>query len=290
MSMYDVSGACDMHVHCEPDLTGFVGDDMEVAQACVNAGYKAFLIKAHHESTASRAYHVRKRFPEMKTYGSIVLNTPVGGINPSAVEIALQLGIKEIFMPSTYARAHTAIHGKPGAFGYRTSTLKVDADTVYILNENGGLKPEVLTVLELARDYNVPIGTCHLSEEEIFQLAQKGKELRAKILITHPHFHPPKLSDDALRALIELGAKIELCAATVCPFPGYGKLDQVVETIRAVGYHNFFITSDAGTPTKPMPPETLSCYLSMLLVKGVEKQKLDYMCKEHPIQIFSIED
>jgi hypothetical protein len=206
------------------------------------------------------------------------------------VEIALQLGIKEIFMPSTYANAHVAIHGRPGAFGYRPSTLKVDAPTVSICDENGNLRPEVDAILELARDYRVPVGSCHLDESEIFLLARRGQEIGAKILITHPHFHPPNISDASLLELVELGAKVELCAATVCPVPGFGKLEQVAATIRTINYRNIFITSDAGTPTKPMPPDALSCYLSMLLVKGIEKEKLDYMCKEHPVDIFSIED
>jgi hypothetical protein len=286
--MYDVTGACDMHIHTTPDLADRVGDDFEVAECCQRAGYRAFLIKSHNENTASRAYHVRKHFPDIKAYGSITLNAPVGGLNPCAAEVALQMGAKEIFMPTSYALAHSKIHGKPGSYKDRKSTLRFEAEPITVLDGDGNLKPEVVTILELARDYSVPVGTAHLSQEEVFAIAKMGKDLKTKILITHPHFHPPNLPDEAVKALVALGAKVELCAGTVNPVPGYGRVEQVVSCINAVGYENFIISSDAGTPTKPMPPETLSAYLYCLLVKGIERKKLDWMFRDHPAELFEL--
>lgn len=288
MPMFDVSGACDMHIHSAPDLAERVGDDFEIAQSCINAGYRTFMIKSHFECTASRAYFVRKQFPQIQAYGSITLNATVGGLNPVAVDLALQLGIKEIFMPTSYALAHTKIHGTPGGYAHRKSTFKAQAEPITILDDGGNLKPEVLTILELARDANVPVGSAHLGENEIFPLIKKGCEMGTKMIVTHPHLRPPQLSDSAVKELVEMGACVELCAATVNPVPGYGRVEQVVSCINAVGYQHFFISSDAGTPSKPMPPDTLSAYLYCLKMKGIEKEKLDYMFKEHPVEVFSL--
>ena len=156
------------------------------------------------------------------------------------------------------------------------------------MDSDGNLKPEVLTILELARDYNVPVGTAHLGETEIFALVKKGCEMGTKMIVTHPHFCPPRLSDSAVAELAAMGAYVELCAATVNPVPGYGRVDEVVSCINAVGYQHFFISSDAGTPSKPMPPDTLSAYLYCLKMKGITKEKLDYMFKKHPLEVFSL--
>lgn len=288
MAMFDVSGACDMHIHCGPDLTERIGDDFEIAQACFKGKYRAFLIKSHLECTASRAYHVRKQFPGILAFGSISLNSPVGGLNPSAVEIALKMGIKEIFMPTSYAYAHTKIHGNPGSYKHRKANFQYQPEPITILDDNKDLKPEVSIILELARDYGVPIGTAHLSEEEIFQLVKAASSIKTKIIVTHPHYHPPHLSNESVRELVNMGAIVELCASTVSPVPGYGRIEQVVSCINEVGYRHFIISSDAGTPTKPMPPETLSTYLYCLLSQGIEMKKLDYMFKDHPAEFFKI--
>jgi hypothetical protein len=290
MPMYDVSGAHDMHVHCAPDIVDRVGDDFEVARACRRAGYKSMLIKSHIESTVSRAYHVNKDVSGLNVYGAITLNSPVGGINPTAAEIALKLGAKEIFMPTSYSAAHAKIHGRPGRWAFRKDVLHVETEPVSVLDDRKRLLPEVSTILELAKEYAVPVGTGHLSAEEIILLCEKAHQIGTQIIITHPHFHPPNLDDTTLTRLVSQGAKIELCAGTVYPVPGYGRVEQVVQSIQSVGYKNFMITSDAGTPTKPMPPDTLSAYLYCLMMRGIPKEQLDFMFKENPAQIFGIPD
>lgn len=288
MSMYDVSGAHDMHVHAAPDLAERVGDDFEIAEICLNAGYKSILLKSHLESTASRAFLAHKVVPDLNIYGSITLNTPVGGINPSAVEIALKQGVKEIFMPTSYSLAHSQIHGKPGSYKHRTSDLKIESEPICIVDDNNDLLPETIAILELARDYKVPIGTAHLSEKEIIALVYKASIIGTEIIITHPHFHPPNLGNSIVKELVKLGAKVELCAGTVFPVPGYGRVEQVVSLIKEVGYKNIFITSDAGAPSKPMPPDTLSTYLYCLYMKGIPKEHIDYMFKINPVKIFNL--
>lgn len=288
MSMYDVSGAHDMHIHSSPDTAERVGDDLEIAEVCLKAGYKSILLKSHFESTVSRAKIAQKFYPDLNIFGSITLNTPVGGINPTAVEIALKLGAKEIFMPTSYSSAHAMIHGKPGAYKHRSSDFRVESKAISIIDENDNLLPEIITILELARDYGVPIGTAHLSKGEILLLTKAASEIKTKLIITHPHFHPPNLDDATLELLVSLGVKIELCAGTVFPVPGFGRVDQVVQTIKKIGYRNCYISSDAGALTKPLPPDTLRPYLYGLSIKGIPKEHLEYMYKEHPVELFGI--
>ena len=288
MPMYDVSGAHDMHIHCSPDIVDRIGDDFEIARVCRKAGYKSMLIKSHIESTTSRAYHVNKEVTGLNVFGAIALNAPVGGINPTAVEIALKMGAKEIFMPTSYSAAHTKIHGRPGSWAYRKDMLRIKTEAVPILDDDKNILPDVSIVLELAKEYTVPVGTGHLSAEEILPLCEQAHRIGTQIIITHPHFHPPNLDDVTLLRLVSMAAKIELCAGTVYPVPGYGRVEQVVKTIQTVGYKNFLISSDGGIPTRPLPPETLSAYLYCLMLKGIPKEQLDFMFKDNPACVFGI--
>lgn len=288
MPMFDVAGACDMHIHTGPDFVERVGDDFEVAAACEKAGMKAILLKSHMESTVSRAYHAQKTVQTLKVYGALVLNSSVGGFNPFAAEAAMQYGAKEIFMPTFCAQADFKVHGKGAAALYKYG-LRTEAATLCALDENGSLKPEVKQILELARDYKVPIGSSHLGADEIFALAAFAHDIGAPLIITHPEYKIPNLQPDQIRALASLGAYIEITAGAVFPIPGCSTITHDIDLIEAAGYQNCFITSDAGTPTKPMPADVLSSYAYCLQKKGMATEKIRYMLCEKPLEVFGIE-
>ena len=287
MPMFDVTDACDMHIHTGPDFVERVGDDLEVALACEKAGLKAILLKNHMESTVSRAYHAQKTVQNLKVYGALVLNSAVGGFNPFAAEAAMQSGAKEVFMPTFCSEADFKVHGKGASALYKYG-LKTKAPTLSALDNDGGLKPEVKQILELARDYHVPIGSSHLGANEVLSLARFAHEIGAPLIITHPEYKIPNLQPDQVRALAELGAYIEITAGAVFPIPGCSTITHDIELIEAAGYQNCFISSDAGTPTKPMPAEVLSSYAYCLQKKGMEKEKIKYMLCEKPIEVFRL--
>lgn len=288
MSMYDVTGACDMHIHTGPDFVERVGDDSEVAVACEAAGFRAILLKNHMEPTVSRAYHAQKQVNNLKVYGSLVLNSAVGGINPFAAEAAMRFGAKEIFMPTFCSKADFAVHGK-GEKELHKYGIKTPIVPYGILTEDGALTKETKEIVALGRDYDVPIGTSHLSYEEIVPLCRLARDLGAKLLITHPEYKIPMLMSAQVAELAELGAIIEMTAGAVFPIPGCSTIAHDIELIEAAGAKNCIISSDAGTPTKPMPAEVLSSYLYCLKKKGLDKAKIDYMFRDHPAEFFGLE-
>lgn len=288
MAMYDVSGACDMHIHTGPDFVERVGDDVEVAKACEAAGFRAILLKNHMESTVSRAYHAQKQVDSIKVYGSLVLNASVGGINPLAAEAAMKMGAKEVFMPTFCSKADFAVHGK-GKEALHKYGMKTSIEPYGVLDELGNLIPEVGQILELSRDYHVPIGTSHLGYAEIVPMCKLARDIGATIIITHPEYKIPMLAPEQLAELASLGAVIEMTAGAVFPIPGCSTIAHDIKLIEAAGAENCFISSDAGTPTKPMPAEVLSSYLYCLKKKGVDTGKIDYMFREAPVTIFGLD-
>ena len=116
MSVYPMKGVIDMHVHTNPDLRLRAYDDLELTDAAVKVGARAIVIKTHQGTTMDRAYlcnrynkivHGDKDFT---MFGSITLNHPVGGLNPVAVEVALKLGAKVVWLPTQHAQNLSLIH------------------------------------------------------------------------------------------------------------------------------------------------------------------------------------
>jgi len=95
-----IRGGIDLHVHAAPDAHDRKTDCLELVQKARECGMAGVLIKDHVTLTSDRAYILNKIHPDFKVYGSLVLNYTVGGLNPTAVEGAVQLGCRVVFMPT----------------------------------------------------------------------------------------------------------------------------------------------------------------------------------------------
>ena len=113
MNNHLMKGIIDMHVHSNPDLRHRAYDDFELMEAGIRVGARAIVIKTHQGTTMDRAYlcnrHneiVHKGTNEFTMFGSITLNQVVGGLNVRAVETALKLGAKVVWLPTQSAKNH----------------------------------------------------------------------------------------------------------------------------------------------------------------------------------------
>jgi hypothetical protein len=179
MATISVEGAIDLHVHSYPCLFSRIGDDRLIAQAAATAGMQAIMLKNHIESTVSRAYLLGPEFPDFKVFGGIVLNSYVGGINPAAVEAALRLGGKAVWMPTIDAARHVAIFGSPGVYDCQKGGRTNGGEGISLLKD-GTLIPEALEVMKLAADYNVMLATSHISQPEAQALVTAAKEMASR--------------------------------------------------------------------------------------------------------------
>jgi hypothetical protein len=95
-----IKGAYDLHVHSAPDVLPRKMDDIEMAQRIIDAGMAGYAIKSHYFCTAERAALINKMYPQCNALGAITLNSSVGGINPTAVEMAARAGAKIVWFPT----------------------------------------------------------------------------------------------------------------------------------------------------------------------------------------------
>lgn len=291
--LVDLEGAIDLHVHTHPCLFPRLCDDYTAAQAAAAAGLRGIVLKCHHESTVSRAREVGRQVEGFKVFGGIVLNTYVGGINPAAVEAALRMGGKIVWMPTIDAAYHAKVHGSRGKYdvqegGNTGGTEELAGITIW--DDEKNLTPNTWEILQLITKYDAILGTCHLSPEEIYALVRAAREVGVKkILITHPFFKVPRLTLEQLKELVALGATAEFGYCTVSPMWHYATIEEIFGAIKALGVVNAVLISDAGQRHNPMPHESLRVFAQCLYEKGLSEGEIRQMVVQKPAELLGIE-
>jgi hypothetical protein len=287
--LIEIEGSIDLHCHPYPDLFPRLADDFDIAMAARDAGMKALMLKCHHENTVSRAYLVQRVVPEVKVFGGVVLNSYVGGINPAAVEAALRLGGKEVWMPTVDAGYHAQMHGGTGGYDNQAGGRSRD-EGIWVTDGDGRLQPVVKEVLELVAEYKAILGTCHLSPKEIVALVKEARDVGVeKIVVTHPFFKVPALDLDTLEELGRLGAMPEFGYCTVSPAWQYAAPEKIVEAVRRVGASRCLLVSDTGQRHNPMPSEALRAFAQTIFEKGVAENDIYAMIARNPYDLLDLD-
>ncbi|MEG0542503.1 MAG: DUF6282 family protein, partial [Angelakisella sp.] len=192
-----IRGGYDLHVHSAPDVLPRKMDDLEMAQRIIDSGMAGYVIKSHYFCTSERAQLINKLYPGCNAIGSITLNSSVGGINPTAVEMAGRSGAKLVWFPtcdSEHELAHV-FDGNPNKklpyWAQIILEMKKDgisAPTINLL-ENGKLIAPVYDVLDILAKYNMVLATSHVSHEETFALVKEASARGVeRIIVTHADF------------------------------------------------------------------------------------------------------
>lgn len=287
-TLIDVSGAIDLHCHPYPDLFPRLADDVGIARHAQGRGLRAVMIKCHHENSVSRAYLTQQMVPDLQLFGGVVLNSYVGGINPAAVEAALRLGGKEVWMPTIDSAYHAEMHGGTGTYDSQASG-EVSRPGISAIDTEGNLRPEAIEILELIAQHDAILGTCHLSPTEIVLLVETARQRGVqKILITHPFFKVPNLDLDVLQHLASLGAYAEFGYCTVSPMWNYATLKKVANAIQVLGSSSCVLVSDAGQRHNPMPAEALRLFAQGIFECGVPEEDIYRMIRDNPAALLEL--
>ncbi len=287
--LISLDGAVDLHCHPYPDLFPRLADDLDIALAARDAGLKALVLKCHHESTVSRAYLVQRMVPGIRVFGGVVLNSYVGGINPAAVEAALRLGGKEVWMPTVDAGYHAQVHGGTGGYESQQGGRRAD-EGIWVTDHEGRLRPEVKEVLALVAEHRAILGTCHLSPAEIVALVREARDVGVdKIVVTHPFFKVPNLDLDTLEELVRLGAMPEFGYCTISPAWQYAAPAKIVAAVQRVGATRCLLVSDTGQRHNPLPSEALRVFAQTVFERGLSEAEVVTMTARNPSDLLELE-
>jgi hypothetical protein len=263
----DLEGAIDLHFHAGPDVRERKLTYLEAAIQARDAGMKAILIKSHSTITADIASLIQPLVRDILVFGGIALNYPLGGLNPIAVETALKLGAKQIWMPTLHAANQYRYEKKRGG--------------ITVLNKEGSLKKGVFEILEILSRHDVILSTGHLSQNEIMVLVREAQKKKIqKILITHPDHLAVHLSVGSQKRLSRKGVFFDRCFPTEKTSPL--NIESMAQRIREVGVASSILTSDFGQPENPFPVEGLKIYIERLKQFGLSDQEIDQMVRINP--------
>ncbi len=287
MAKVSMKGVCDMHVHTNPDLRLRAYNDFELAEAGVRTGARAIVIKSHLGFTVNRAAmaneYIRKVYGEntgFSMYGGVVLNKVIGGVNPEAVEKGLKLGAKVIWLPTQSAKRHLEKMGQDPAKGIE-------------LVRDGKVVPELMDVFHLVRDFDMTLGTAHVSPEEAFVVVEAARDAGVKkIVITHPEWWVVDMSvEDQVRLVRDYDVILERCYAQNMGGGKYkSNLPDNLEIIREVGYRNVMVDTDGGQTENPNWEIAMEEYMQYLADHGISEEELRYMTHTLPCRLMNLED
>ena len=285
-----IKGAYDLHVHSAPDVLPRLMNDIDMAERIKGSGMAGYAIKSHFFCTSERAELMHELYPEVDYIGTITLNSSVGGINPTAMEMACRSGIKLVWFPTCdneHERAYT-FNGDPNKklpFWARIiiemKEAGIEAPTINILDENGELKKEVLDVLDIIKKYDIILTTGHISHEEAYKLIpEAAKRGITKMIITHVDFPTTFYTIEDQKMFASYGAKMEHCYTTwatgKCPW------ETTVEQIRALGAENVVLGTDLGQKTSIYPDEGMLKWAERLSEEGFSAEEIRTMMVYNP--------
>jgi hypothetical protein len=199
------TGMTDLHVHASPSLLPRHGDDVSTVAAERAVGFDVVVLKAHEGSTVERA-----AIAGDGVHGGIVLNSPAGGANPDAVEVAARLGGRVVWMPTVSSRTHRAGATSPELSVHRGFEL----GPVDVVDRSAGgavLRPEWHAVLDVVAAHDLLLASGHLSAAETVVLFREARRRGVRrLLVNHPMMAFLRWDDESAAVLQELGAHLEL--------------------------------------------------------------------------------
>ncbi len=282
MGSVSLNGVVEVHVHAKPDLYPRSYSDLELLEAGIRVGAKAIVVKWHYGMTAARALlcneMCKRLYPQADTimYGSIVLNKPVGGVNSAAVETALKLGAKIVWMPTTDSRNERMLKGKNDGI---------------VCVEHGRVTHEVEEVLRMIREYDAVFATGHLTAEESRVAIEAAKNLGVRrILVDHPEFWVTHMELEEQEKLVR---DYDVCIGRYYaqPMPDgsfHVNLSENLECYRRIGHEHMIISTDGGQLANPHWEDALRTYMQYFADHGVPAEHIDYMAKTLPARLLGI--
>ncbi|MGQ0824984.1 MAG: DUF6282 family protein [Actinomycetota bacterium] len=279
----DLAGATDLHCHFGPDAHRERSvDAFEAAREAAAAGHRAVVLKSHDFPTASLAWAVQRGVDGVSVFGGICCDRESGGMNPAAVEVALRLGAKIVWLPTLSSR-QDVLNGVAAQLG-------IPGPGLVVTDPDDRLLPETHEVLALVREHGAVLATGHVSAAEHFAVV-KDYARTGKVLITHAteDLAGPNLDAQQCRELADLGAWIELCALTCIGALATKSVAEMVATIRTVGVARVTLGTDFGQKHNPHPAVGFQTYADPLYGAGCTEADIRTMACDNPVALLGLE-
>ncbi|MGM4905466.1 DUF6282 family protein [Tardiphaga sp. 866_E4_N2_1] len=261
--------AIDLHCHSGPAAMPRILDHHEEMLDAAAAGFRAVLYKDHFYPGMAHAIILEKLFPQLGVhlYSGVALNNASGGINPHAVDHAIKLGGKIVWMPTLSAANHINVQASGQAKTFpKTSQKMLDPIPLTALDANGKLTDDTKKVIDLIAEANIILagGHLHVSEQHVLFEEAKRRGVK-KMMVNHPTY-VVGFADSDIRQLVALGVTME---HSICMFiEGKSKKfsgDDLAHLIEVAGVDSTILSSDLGLLGSQRPVDGFRRVTQMLL-------------------------
>ena len=291
-----LQGVSDLHIYCTPCVYARQFDEIDMAKQCRDVGYKAILSKRHHCINADAAQLATKAVPGMRVFGGVVLNWDVGGLNPIAVDSAIMLGAKEVWMPNRHAgkgstkpiKGDIYRHNVPPRFKERPSLYTKEYPPINILTPDGRIQSSLYEIFGLVADANIILGTGHISRQEAMALIEVARKSNVrKMVVTHPDPLPDSEFYWPIEDLMRVADMGAICEFNSLRCQGWAR--QWAEAIRKVGPSRCVMASGLGAWGWIHPIEGMRNFIRQMRLQGLTEKEIDMMTKEIPAKLLDID-
>ena len=283
-----IEGSIDFHIHTGPDVFPRLVNDIEAAKQAKEAKMKAILLKNHVTGTGDRA-QIASQVVGFPVFGGIALNLPVGGVNPQAVEMALRMGAKEVWMPTIHAAHYLKEVDNVPMFA---KLLKSGIKGINLLNQDGSLTNGVREVLALIAQYDGIMATGHISIQEAMALVPEAKKMGVKkIVVTHPLSPMENYSIGDMKEILARGATMlehvvnDITHQMKNPIPA----SKIAEAIKALGPETAIMSTDSGQVINPAPVCSMENFIREMLDHGIPEKDIMLMTRDNPAGMLGIQ-
>jgi Family of unknown function (DUF6282) len=278
----DLTGAADLHCHFGPDAHRERSvDAMEAAYDAAAAGHAALVLKSHDYPTPALAAIVDRVTVGTRVFGGICCDYDVGGLNPTAVETALRIGAKIVWLPTLTSR-QDQLNGIGEQLG-------IPGPGLTVVDGDGALWQETRAVLDLVADFDAVLATGHVSWEEHLAVTKEFGR-RGRVLVTHAmeELAGPNLNVEQCVELSDLGATIELCALTCLGALATRPVRAIADAARTIGFERCTLATDYGQKANLRPAEGFQAFADALLVEGLDEAAIRRMACANPCAMLGL--
>ena len=281
-----VRGSIDMHCHHTPNAVFECRlDALETAKYARQMGMRGLVLKNTFFPTAPLAIMVNQLVPEVKVFGSVCLDSEIGGLNYEALEPLAQFGTKVVWMPT-----HSATNSRNDLI--KLPGVTSVGDVYSLLTTENKLIPEVDRILAIIKKYNMVLANGHISPRETFALLEAAQKIGiTKVIITHGLWvngkEPFKLEE--LYRLGQMGAYIEHCYVGFLPNELREDPQPMVKAIKHIGAEHCIISTDLGQYYNPPPAEGMRMFMALLLKHGITENEIMLMAKVNPSKLLDLD-
>lgn len=252
---------------------------------------RALVFKCHHHNTQMDVLAQKELLKDIPTevIGAVALNSSVGGLNLSQVQMCLGLGGHIVYLPTVSSGRHIDNHAE--SHGFPTTTVEVSTHRIEVVDSNGDVVEDLLPIFDLIAEKDAVLNGGHLHPDDMRACFTAARDRGVqRLVVSHPDF-VIGADPEQCREFIDMGAVVEHELHMYDPSAKMRwPLEQLLEWITVLGAENTLLGSDLGQKGFPWPVDAYIRVAEGLLELGLPEEDLRAIVHDNPRRVLGIQD